>query len=269
MAIRATVFDIDGTLAMMDKATGTYTALPGAVDALKTLSARMPVVAYTNGTFFPPAHYYPLLAAAGLHLKPGHILTPATVAAQALAQTYKRVMVVGAEGTKTPLRDAGIEVIDATPGAMAEAVLIGWTNDFGAQDLEAAAQVVWAGAPVYATSIAPYFASAKGRILGISGAIAAAIQNATGVKPTVFGKPETAGMDIVATLTGIAAADMAVIGDDPHLEITMARRAGALAIGVTTGIADKAAFNAVDQALRAHHVVASLTGLAATDWFTQ
>jgi NagD protein len=167
------------------------------------------------------------------------------------------------------LRDAGIEVVDATPGAEAEAVLIGWTKDFGAQDLEAAAQLVWAGAPVYATSIAPYFASAKGRMLGISGAIAAAIQNATGVKPVVFGKPETAGMDIAATLTGIAPADMAVIGDDPHLEITMARRAGALAIGVTTGIADKAAFTAVDAAFRAHHVIASLEGLATTEWFTQ
>ena len=83
MAIRAAVFDIDGTLAMMDKDSGTYTALPGAVQALKTLSARMPVVAYTNGTFFPPAHYYPLLADAGLPLAPGHILTPAAVAAPA------------------------------------------------------------------------------------------------------------------------------------------------------------------------------------------
>jgi 4-nitrophenyl phosphatase len=62
---------------------------------------------------------------------------------------------------------------------------------------------------------------------------------------------------------------MAVIGDDPHLEITMARRAGALAIGVTTGIADIAAFNAVDETMRAHHVVASLEGLASTDWFTR
>ena len=270
MAIRAAVFDIDGTLAMMDKDSGTYTALPGAIKALKTLSARMPVVAYTNGTFFPPAHYYPLLADAGLHLAPGHILTPATVAAQQLAKQYKRVMVLGAEGTKVPLRDAGIDVVDAAPGAgKVDAVLIGWTKDFGAADLEAAAQAVWAGARVYATSVAPYFASAKGRMLGISGAIAAAIHNATGTKAVVFGKPEVAGLDMVAALTGVAQADMAVIGDDPNLEITMARRAGAFAIGVTTGIAELAAFNAIDECLRAHHVIASLEGLAFQDWFTK
>jgi NagD protein len=91
--IRAVVFDIDGTLAMMDKGTGTYAALPGAVAALK--SRGLPVVAYTNGTFFPPAHYYPLLANAGLVLVPGHILTPATVAARQLARMgVKRLMVI-------------------------------------------------------------------------------------------------------------------------------------------------------------------------------
>jgi len=244
MTIRAAVFDIDGTLAMMDKDSGTYTALPGAVQAVRALSARMPVVAYTNGTFFPPAHYYPLLAAVGLHIAPGHLLTPAAVAAKALALKYRRVMVLGADGTRTPLRDAGIDV--ALPGdkGAVDAVLIGWTPDFGAPDLEAAAQAVWAGAPVYATSIAPCFASAKGRMLGISGAIAAALHHATGVRPVVFGKPETAGLAVITTLTGTPPADMVVIGDDPDLEIQMARRAGALAIGVTTGIADLAAFHA-------------------------
>ena len=268
MTIRAAVFDIDGTLAMMDTDTGTYTALPGAVEALKSLSTRMPVVAYTNGTFFSPAHYYPLLADAGLHLAPGHILTPATVAARHLAKTYKRIMVLGADGTRVPLRDTGIEVVEARHGAgKVDAVLIGWTNDFGAADLEAAAQAIWDGAPVYATSVAPYFASAKGRMLGISGAIAAALHNATGAKPTVFGKPETAGLDMIADLTGVAAAGMAVIGDDPRLEILMARRAGAFAIGVTTGIADTAAFNAMPPDQRAHHVLPSLVGLASRGWF--
>lgn len=270
MPIRAAVFDIDGTLAMMDKDKGTYTALPGAIETVNALAAQMPVVAYTNGTFFPPAHYYPLLAEAGLHLAPGHILTPATVAARQLAKTYTRVMVLGAEGTKSPLRDAGITVVDAAPGAgPVDAVLVGWTKDFGAADLESAAQAIWAGAPLYATSIAPYFASAKGRMLGMSGAIAAALHNATGTQATVFGKPEIAGMDIVTELIGIPPEQIAVIGDDPNLEILMARRAGAFAIGVTTGIADAAAFNAMPQAQRAHHVIPALTGLSSQDWFAR
>ena len=51
--IRAAAFDIDGTLALMGKDNRTYAALPGAVEAVNQLRAQgMPVVAYTNGTFF-------------------------------------------------------------------------------------------------------------------------------------------------------------------------------------------------------------------------
>lgn len=267
--IKAVVFDIDGTLAMMDKDKGTYTALPGASEALAGLAARgLPVIAYTNGTFFPPAHYYPLLAAAGLPLNPGHILTPATVAAGLLAQKgYRRLMVLGAEGTRTPVREAGIEVAEPGDSGTVDAVLVGWTPDFGGKDLEAAAQAIWAGAPLYATSIAPYFASSKGRMLGISGAIVAALGNATGASATVFGKPEPHGLTLAAVLAGTAPQEMAVIGDDPRLEIAMARRAGAFAVGVTTGIADAAAFAALPAEARPHLVLPDLTGLLSGDWW--
>lgn len=261
--VRAVVFDIDGTLAMLDKATGRYAALPGAVQAVKACRDKgLPVVAYTNGTFFPPAHYYPLLEAAGLEIAPGHILTPAAVAARALAaQGVGRVMVLGADGTRVPLREAGVDV--ALPGdtGAVDAVLVGWTPDFGASDLEHAAQALWGGVPLYATSVAPYFAGAKGRMLGISGAIVAALGNATGVKATVFGKPEVAGLSIISALTGVGPEDMAVVGDDPKLEIAMGRRAGALTVGVTTGVVDRDGFLLAPEDVRAHHVLDGLAGL--------
>lgn len=267
--IRAAVFDIDGTLALLDKDTGTYAALPGAVAALAALRARgLPVVAYTNGTFFPPAHYDPLLAAAGLEMAPGHILTPATVAARQLAaKGYRRVLVLGAEGTRVPLREAGVEV--ALPGysGAVEAVLVGWMKDFGAADLEAAAQALWGGVPLYATSVAPHFAGARGRMLGISGAVVAALHNATGARATVFGKPEVVGLHDISQMLGIPPQEMVVIGDDPKLEIAMARRAGAFAVGVATGTVDAAGFAAADPALRAQVVLPGLTDLMAGGWW--
>ncbi len=130
---------------------------------------------------------------------------------------------LGAEGTKVPLREAGVTVLE--PGQSgAEAVLLGWIKDFGAADLEAAAQALWSGVPLYATAVAPHFANAKGRMLGMSGAMAAALHNATGVAPVVFGKPQMAGLDLITALTGVEPADMALIGDDPNRAILMARR---------------------------------------------
>jgi NagD protein len=268
MPIRAVVFDIDGTLALMDKDSGTYTALPGAVAAVAALSARMPVIAYTNGTVFPPAHYYPLLADAGLNLAPGHILTPAVVAARQLAAGgYRRVLVLGADGTRVPLRDAGIDVAVQGDTGPFDAVLLGWMKDFGARDLECAAQALWGGVPLFATSVAPHFAGAKGRLLGISGAIAAALQNATGTRPTVFGKPEVTGLQDIATMLDVPPAEMVVIGDDPALEIAMARKAGAFAVGVATGTADAAAFAAAPPELRAQIVLPDLNGLLSQGWW--
>lgn len=268
--IRAAVFDIDGTLALMDKSKGTFTALPGAVEAFAACrAASIKVIAYTNGTFFPPAHYYPLLADVGLVLEPGTLITPAVVSAQRLkALGYKRVMVFGADGTRVPLQDAGIDVVDPTADAgPVEAVLLGWTREFGAEQLEAVVQAVWDGAKPFAGSVAPYFAATKGRLLGISGAIAAALENATDTKVTVFGKPEVAGLEMITDMTGIPAVEMVVIGDDPKLEIRMGRRAGAFTVGVTTGIADAAKFNSVPKGERAHVVVQSLKGFAQQPWF--
>lgn len=262
--IKTVVFDIDGTLALMNKEQGTFQALDGAIELITACEAAgISVVAYTNGTFFPPAHYYPLLADAGIHIRDGHLLTPAAIAAQALAQKgYKKVMVMGGDGTRVPVADAGIEIVDPTANAPeVEAVLLGYTRDFGATELEAVVRAVWDGAKPYAGSVAPYFASSKGRMLGISGAIAAALENATDTKVTVFGKPETAGLDVVSAITESDPSEMAVIGDDPKLEIRMGRKAGSFCIGVTTGISDEAMFNAYPENERAHLVVNTLTEL--------
>ncbi len=266
--IRAAVFDIDGTLALMDKNKGTYLALPGAVDAVDQLTARgLPVVAYTNGTFFPPEHYYAPLADAGLKFAPGHILTPATVAARQLVKFgIKRVMLIGAEGTRVPLQQVGIEIIEAEGAPDVEVVLLAWTKEFNSRQLDAAAQAIWRGAKLYATSVAPYFAGATGKLMGVSGAAAAAINNATGITAEVFGKPSTAGLDIISEITRVPSQEMVVVGDDPNLEIAMARKGGAFAVGITTGVADHAAFNAIEADLRAHVVLPDLVNFLTQDW---
>jgi 4-nitrophenyl phosphatase len=269
--IRTAVFDIDGTLAMMDKQSGQYTALPGAVAAVAACrDAGIGIIAYTNGTFFPPAHYYPKLADAGFSFEPGHILTPALVAAHHLKETgHRRVMALGVEGTTVPLLEAGLKVVPAVATDVpVDAVLVGWTRSFGVSELEALVEAVWGGAKPYSMSDAPYFAGPKGRILGVSGAVGAMIAHSTGIAPVVLGKPSTLGMDMITQLTGRTAAEMVVIGDDPSLEIRMARKAGAYAIGVTTGVSDRHAFLGAASTERAHIVLDTLEELRSQAWLS-
>lgn len=259
--LKAAVFDIDGTLAMMDKQTNTFAALPGAVKAIQACrSAGMAVVAYTNGTIFPPDHYYAPLAEAGIQLDPGHMMTPAVVAAHELVRLdHRRVMVLAADGVSRPVAEAGIEVVAPTADAGdVDAVLVGWTRDFDVPMLEAAVEALWEGASLYATSVAPYFASSRGRALGITGAIVAGLESASDARHTLFGKPSVAGLGMVTDLTGADPSEMVVIGDDPNLELRMARRAGAFAVGVTTGTGSRADFEAVEPEERAHIVLDTL-----------
>ena len=92
------------------------------------------------------------------------------------------------------------------------------------------------------------------------------VEYATGVKPIVLGKPAVYGLDMIAALTGASAREMIVVGDDPTLEIRMARTAGALAVGVTTGLADEAAFRAEPADTRAEIVLSTLEGFGEQNW---
>jgi len=235
--VKGFVFDIDGTLAMANRGGQGYTPLPGAAAVVARLDALgLPAVAYTNGTFHTPEKCRADLAAVGIAFAPGHVMTPASVAAAFFVREgITRVLVLGVEGAKQPLREAGIAVVE--PGADGEAVaavLIGWFPGFTFPDLDAACRAVWAGAALYTVSDAPFFASRDGRMLGISGAIGAMIASVTGKRATVLGKPAVQGLRIACARMGLRAADVAVVGDDPTLEVAMARRGGARAVGVLT-----------------------------------
>ena len=144
--------------------------------------------------------------------------------------------------------------------------MIGWTRHFGLPELEALCEAVWAGAQPFTASDAPFFASSKGRMLGVSSAIAAMIGHVTGQQAVVLGKPSTLGMDMAANLMQLSPSEIVVIGDDPKLEIAMARKSGAHTVGVTTGISDAAAFEKIEPNLRAHTVLSTLEDLPINQW---
>jgi NagD protein len=261
--VRGVVFDIDGTLALTGP-DAVYTPLPGAKQVVDRLrAAGVPMVAYTNGTLHTPLEYHANLAEIGMPFEPGRVLTPAVVAADHFVKKgIRRVLVLGIEGSIVPLTDAGIEVV--LPGQRldgVQAVLIGWFPGFVMADLDAACRAVWNGAAVFSVSNAPFFASRGGRMLGVSGAIAAMIANVTGRRATLLGKPAAYGLRIACARMGLRPSEVVVVGDDPMLEVGMARRGGAHAVAVLTGIGNRAAFEALPQHRAAHLVIDGIAEL--------
>jgi len=239
-SIRGFMFDLDGTLLLSDRSLSGYKLLPGAVEVLNELKKRgVPYVALTNGTAYPVAEQAAKLRAIGLPISDDALLTPSSVAADLMPRRgVKRVLVLGTPGVGHSLTQAGIEtVFTAEKDAdRADAVYIGWHPDCGMKDIETAVKAIWNGAELYVASDVPFFATAAGKTMGYSHAIAAAVRKMTHAKMILTGKPSLHALRLVAHRLGVPMRGVAVVGDDPLVEMIMARRGGAIGLGVTTGM---------------------------------
>jgi 4-nitrophenyl phosphatase len=239
---KAFIVDMDGTIALGDSASGGHRALPGAIDFLALLRRRgIPFRVFTNGTAKPPAAYADSLRRAGFDLQNEEMMTPATSAAHWLRKRgVKKVRTLGLGGVQQPLLEAGIEVVQPAQAASGvEAVFTGWFREFTFPDLEAACKDIWDGAALTTASNVAFFATAGGRSIGASFAINAMIRSLTGRRAVVLGKPAAAALHLAVASMGLprsAASEVVVLGDDPALEMRMAHDAGAIAVGVTTGM---------------------------------
>lgn len=236
------VFDMDGTIALGDAASGGHKPLPHAIALLELLERKsIPFVVFTNGSAKSPKTYAASLRSAGFPVPDERMLTPSASAARwYVKEGIGKVRVLGNEGTGAPLRDLGIEVVGPSEKASGvEAVFTGWHRDFVFADLEAACDSLWQGARFTTASHVPFFAAEGGRAIGASYAINAMLTSLTGKRPRILGKPGKAAIDTALATMNLprsAVKSLVVVGDDPALEMRLANSAGALAIGVSTGM---------------------------------
>jgi 4-nitrophenyl phosphatase len=233
------MFDLDGTLILSNRKLGSYQVIPGAVEVLTEQDRRgIPYLALTNGSAYPAAKQGPKLRQVGLPIVDGHLFTPNSVAGKVFKERgYRNVLVLGTPGVIEALEGHGIRC--SQPGdadaAGADAVYSAWHPDCSMADIHAAAGRVLDGAAFYTASDVPFFATQEGPAFGYSCAINGAIHRVTGIEPQVTGKPSRLAMDFVAAKLGLPASEIAVIGDDPKVEIEMAVAGGAIGVGVTSG----------------------------------
>ena len=261
------MFDVDGTLILSNRSLGGYTALPGAVEVLTALRARdIPYVLLTNGSAYPTAEQAARLRGLGLPVEDAQMLTPSSVAADLMQRhQIKRALILGTPGVGHALAEVGIETVftgDAHAES-ADAVYIGWHPDCGMKDIESACKAIWNGAALYVASDVPFFASAGGRAMGYSFAITAAVRRLTKAPMILTGKPSLQALRFVARKLGVPMRSVGVVGDDPVVEIIMARRGHATGFGVTTGLTKAADWAAQPANRRPHRVLEAVSDLFA------
>ena len=263
--IKGLLFDLDGTLLLSDRSLGGYEVLPGAVEVLSALDERaVPFAVLTNGSAYPPAEQAARLRSLGLPVTDQRMLTPSSVAAELMGRhRVGRVLVLGSRGVGYALAESGIvTAFTGEPHASeVDAVYVGWHPECGMKDIETACQAIWAGARLYVASDVPFFATKQGRTMGYSYAILGAIRRMTKAPSILTGKPSLHALRFVARRLGIPVRTLGVVGDDPAVEVIMARRGGATAFGVTTGVMTAADWARQTGNRRPHRVLHELRDL--------
>jgi 4-nitrophenyl phosphatase len=260
--VKGFMFDLDGTLLLSDRALGGYEVLPGAIEVLSTLRSRaIPFVVLTNGSAYRPAEQASRLRGIGLPVEDEQMLTPSSVAADLMRRAgITRALVLGSSGVGDSLAESGIDItVPGRPRAQdVQAVYVGWHPECTMKDIETACHAIFAGAKLYVASDVPFFATKQGRAMGYSYAIVGAIRRVTKARVLLTGKPSLHALRFAAKKLRLAIRDIAVVGDDPVVEILMARRGGATALGVVTGTTTMDEWARQPELKRPHRVLANL-----------
>lgn len=268
--IKGFMFDLDGTLVLGDRSGKSYDVLPGAIEVLTRLRERgVPYVVLTNGSAQVPAVQAAKLRSFGLPIDDAQMFTPSSVTAGVLTRRgVKRALVLGSPGVGHVLKEQGIAItFTGEPDCeRVDAVYIGWHPDCGMKDIESACNAIWNGAKLYVASDVPFFASRHGRMIGYSYAITAAVRRMTKAPAIITGKPSLYALRFVANQLGVKIGEVGVVGDDPVVEMQMARRGKATGFGVCTGTTSRSGWAKQPLNKRPHHVIDGVGELIKRGW---
>lgn len=233
--IQAIISDMDGVFWRGD------VPLPGLSEFFDLLNRRqIPFVLATNNSSKTRQDYVHKLAKMGVPNVPADsIVTSATATAAYVARHYGTdtlVHVFGSDSLRQMMRDAGFRLTD---NGDARVVVAGINWELTYDDLKRTAFLIRGGADFIGTNSDTTFPSPEGPMPG-TGSMLAALEAATGVTPTVIGKPHPHMFEAALALLGTTPAQTLMIGDRLNTDITGAVNLGLRTAMVLTGISTAA-----------------------------
>ena len=233
----ATTFlmDMDGVLVR-----GTQ-LIPGADEFIGRLRERgKPFLILTNNSLYTARDLQVRLERMGLNVETNELFTSALATAQFLSTQHPggSAYVIGEAGLTTALHDAGYVLSDVSP----EYVVLGETLSYSFQRLSHAIRLISDGARFIATNPDVIGPTEVGMVPA-TGAVAALISAATGVKPYYVGKPNPLMMRAALRQLGGHSESSIMIGDRMDTDIIAGTEAGMATILVLTGVTSRDQIN--------------------------
>ena len=230
--LEALILDIDGTLFWGDS------PVPGFHRLFAFLKAhRVPFVVVSNNATKSPAEYQRKLANLGVSVGSEYVLTAGAATVSYLLRTLgsrARLYVIGEAALWDALEVAGF-VLREDAAELVDAVVVGGDSKLTYEKLKKATLLLQRGARLVGTNPDVLCPTEEG-LVPEAGTTLAALQAATGVGPTIVGKPEGFLFELAVERLGKAADRIAIVGDRLETDIVGGRRVGLKTILTTTGV---------------------------------
>lgn len=225
------LFDLDGVLYRGED------AVPSAPPTLAELRRRgVRPVFLTNNSSRTPLQVAEKLHGIGIEAEPGEVVTSALATAELLAERGGgHAFVIGQDGVREALTDAGIRILDGEPEE-ADLVVVGYDGAATYGSLKRASLLVQRGARLVATNADGSYPAADGLWPG-AGALLAVITTTTGAEPEIVGKPFAPLFEAGRRRGG--GGRPLVVGDRLDTDIDGAARLGWDSMLVLTGVSGR------------------------------
>jgi glycerol-1-phosphatase len=213
------------------------TAIPGAPEALRKARDAGAHLAYvTNNASRTPAAVAAVLAGMGVPAEPADVITSCHAAARLLADQLppkSKVLVVGSTALRLAVRERGLTPV-STAAEHPLAVVQGYGPGIDYSKFKEGGNAVRAGAVFVGTNADSTLPGPHGTQPPGNGSLLQVIAHATGVTPTIAGKPEPPLHRESVIRTG--ARRPLVVGDRLDTDIEAAWNAGTDSFLVLTGV---------------------------------
>ena len=223
--IKLFALDMDGTIYL------DTTPLDGAIDFCNKLYEKDMLCYFTNNSSKNPMDYVKKLNKIGFPAERRHIITSGDVTIAYLNKYHKgeSVYLLGTKALEDSFIQGGITLSED-----ANIVVVGFDMTLTYEKLEKACTLIRNGAKFYSTH-PDINCPTKDGFIPDSGAICAAIELSTGVKPRFFGKPNAETVEMLELKSGLSRDNICMVGDRLYTDIALGRKNGMLSILVMTG----------------------------------
>lgn len=265
--IKNLILDMDGVLWRGD------TPMSGLVEFFDTLrAADIGFILATNNATKTVVMYTERLARFGVQVLPQQILTSAEATASYMTGRFpsgSAIYVIGAKGLHDAISARGFHILSTVDVHLeaksfapitAAAVVAGFSPNMTYQDVAMGAHLINQGVPFIGTNPDATYPTEIGPMPG-AGATLAMLIAATGVQPTIIGKPGPVIFQEAVDRLGGDPSAVAMVGDRLSTDIQGAKAAGLQAILVLSGISTRE--EAEIGPVRPDYIFADITELAA------